>query len=488
MRLDRWIMIGGATALVFYAGFLFRNLSFAVGGPDTGGYFNEAKMITEGRVTRPVTLVRELGLDDSWLGYFMPLGFAPSPRASMHPTYPAGLPFHLALAASVAGWRNAPYYVAPLAAIGCALLMFGVSRRFGLSPLSSIAGTFALVTLPPFLWHAVQPASDVLATCWGLAAIWCALESLERPGWAFAAGAAFAIGVWVRPTNVLLGPALAIVVRFSIPLLARVAIAAFPFAIALMAWNERLYGSAFRTGYGGFFDQVSWAGALNAAPQHAEWLMRMLTPLAFPIGLFVVFDRALDKGTRWVLFTWFAAFFVFYSFYGFFDGWLCIRFLLPAIPALIISTLLMVRDAYRSAAQRYPLTSAAIAIVLTILVCAAPARSTHDLNVVPVLAELEKPYPRLVRWAEWQLPRRAMLITGILSGAFTLFSDRGIVRCDQLNDDRFQILRAYAANAGLPWYAVVADDEIAGTRFLGRFRGRWNMISKMDNFTLYRLD
>ena len=296
MRTERWIVIGGATALLIYAGFLFRNLSYAVGGPDTGGYFNEAKMITEGRMTRPVVLVRELGLDDSWLGFFMPLGFAPSPHASMHPTYPAGLPFHLALAASIGGWRHAPHYVAPLAAIGCALLMYAVSRRCGLSQLPSMAAAAALVTLPPFLWHAVQPASDAVATFWALAAMWCALQSVERPSLAFAAGVAFAIGVWVRPTNILLGVAFVIALRFRIALLARVTAAALPFAIALMWWNWRLYGSAVRTGYGGFFDQVSWAGMLHAAPLHAEWLMRMLTPIAFPIGLLVVSTAAWRSG------------------------------------------------------------------------------------------------------------------------------------------------------------------------------------------------
>jgi len=147
-----------------------------------------------------------------------------------------------------------------------------------------------------------------------------------------------------------------------------------------------------------------------------------------------------------------------------------------------------VRDAYRRAAQRHPLPSAAVAIALTIFICATPARSTRDLNVVPQLADLEKPYPRLIRWAEWQLPKRAVVITGVLSGPFTLFSDRDIARCDQLTDDRFQILRAFAANAGLPWYAVVADAESEGTTFLGRFRGNWNVVSQMDNFTLYRLD
>jgi len=80
------------------------------------------------------------------------------------------------------------------------------------------------------------------------------------------------------------------------------------------------------------------------------------------------------------------------------------------------------------------------------------------------------------------------VITGVLSGPFTYFADRGIVRYDQLDDDHFQVLRAYAANAGLPWYAVVADDEIEHATFLGRFRGQWTVISRMDNFTLYRLD
>ena len=101
---------------------------------------------------------------------------------------------------------------------------------------------------------------------------------------------------------------------------------------------------------------------------------------------------------------------------------------------------------------------------------------------------MEKPYPRLIRWAEWQLPKRAIVITGVLSGPFTFFSDRGIARCDQLTDDRFQLLRAYAANLGLPWYAVVADDEIENTTFLGRFNGDWTVVSQMGDFTLYRLD
>lgn len=488
MKSERWIVIAGATALVFYAGFLFRNLSYAVGGPDTGGYFNEAKMITEGRMTRPVVLVRELGLDDSWLGFFMPLGFAPSPHASMHPTYPAGLPFHLALAASVGGWRHAPFYVAPLAAIGCALLMFAVSRKLGLSSLSSMAAAAALVTLPPFLWHAVQPASDVLATFWALAAMWCAFESVERPSFAFAAGVAFAIGVWVRPTNVLLGIAFVIALRFRIALLARIIAAALPFAIALTWWNSRLYGGAFRTGYGGFFDQVSWEGMLHAGPLHSQWLMRMLTPLVFPIGLLVVFDRMLERSNRWLLFSWFTLFFVFYSFYGFFDGWLCIRFLLPAIPALIIATLLMLRDAYRWSSQRYPRVAAIVAVALTLFICSAPARSTHDLNVVPVLSQMEKPYPRLIRWAEWQLPKRAIVVTGVLSGPFVYFADRGIARYDQITEGRFQTLRAYALAAGLPWYAVLADNEIDKAAFLQKFRGDWIVISRMDAFTLYRLD
>src|SRR2546430_1361096 len=152
------ILSAGSVAIVLYAAFIVRNLSYAMGGPDTGSYFNEARTIAAGRMTRPVALVRVLRLDDSWLGFFMPLGFAPSRGASMHPIYPAGLPFHLAAAGLIGGWERAPFFVAPAAAVGCLILVFGIARNVGLSRLASMAAATVVAGLPPVLWLPVPPA------------------------------------------------------------------------------------------------------------------------------------------------------------------------------------------------------------------------------------------------------------------------------------------------------------------------------------------
>ena len=478
-------IFAGLLTLVVYATFLLRNLSYSVGGPDTSGYMNEAKMIAAGHMTLPVDLVHTLKLDDSWLYAFMPYGFAPSPGGRMHPTYPPGLPMHLAVAGLIGGWRHAPFFLMPLAATGVLALLFAIARKLELPFSLSVAAPAILGFFAPFLWHAVQPASDVLATFWTLAAIYCCLEAFDRPWMATLAGASFAISVWVRPTNILLVFACILAMRCRPKLLLRAAIAALPFAFALMWWNTLQYGSAFRTGYGGVLESLSWQGAAYAGPEYIRSLATMLTPVVFPVGLAVVFDHRAGSWTRWMLIVWFVPFFVFYCFYGFWNGWVCLRFLLPAIPALILGALVMIRDAVDHLRNT---AASAVGAALVIWLCSVPLRFSRKDGVIDVLPHLEEGYPHAVHWAERQLPPQSIVVTGVLSGAFLNYAHRSIARYDQLNDDQFQLLRAYAGNAGLRWYAVVGDDEIDQARLEKRLKGKWTAIGHLETVTLYRLD
>lgn len=467
-----------AVALVCYAVFLFRNLSYAAGGPDTAGYLNEARLIASGRVTRPVRLLRELGLDDSWLPHFTPLGFAPSRHAQLVPTYPAGTAMHIALAGRVGGWERAPFFIGPLAAIGAAAFLFAIARRLGLSLFASMAAAASLAFMPPLLWHVVQPASDVLATFWTLAAMLCALRAAERPSPALAAlaGAAFGVGVWVRPTNLLLALAFAFALRWRPRLLVAAAAGALPFGLGLLWWNATLYGGALKTGYHSLLaESMSWRDAARTAPRFSAALARMMTPLVFPLGLLVAFDRRVETRTRWMLLAWFLPFFVFYSFYGWFDSWQSVRFLLPAVPALLLGTLLLLRRVR------------IVAAVLALLIALAPLWFSHRLGVIHLLPLMEKGYPQYVAWAEERIPRRAMLVTGVLSGAFVYYADRDLIRYDTLDDVRFQELRAYAGMAGLPWYAALSDHELDHAQLEQRFRGKWTQVGRFETITLYRI-
>jgi len=132
--------------------------------------------------------------------------------------------------------------------------------------------------------------------------------------------------------------------------------------------------------------------------------------------------------------------------------------------------------------------SIAIATALALWIAVTPFRSTRQLNVLPVLPVLEKSYPHLIRWAEPQIPKNAIVISGVLSASFLYYADRQIVRYDEMSDDQFQILRAYAANAGMPWYAVLPADELDLARLRERFRGNWTAVGTEGDVTLYRLD
>jgi hypothetical protein len=214
----------------------------------------------------------------------------------------------------------------------------------------------------------------------------------------------------------------------------------------------------------------------------------MLTPAVFPFGLLVLFDRRENFWMRWTLITWFVPFFVFYSFYGFFDSWPSVRFVLPAIPALILGALILVRD-LRLALPKLPNVVAAMAAAALVLwMCITPLRSAAALGVFEVMPHMEGGYPQYIRFAESYLPKRCIAISGVLSGAFLYYADRGIVQYEQLDDVHFQQLRAYAGNAGLSWYAVVAEEEIDQAALQKRFRGTWTMVARMDSIVIYRLD
>lgn len=479
-------------ALLVYAVLLFRDTSFAAGGPDSSGYLNLAKMLAQGKTRVVLEPLRTFGLAENGdlVRIFTPVGFTwglPG-TGSMAPGYPPGMAVHLALAGALGGWERAPFLVSPLAAIGCALMMFLLARELGLSNLLAFCAAAILVLQPQLVAHAMQPVSDVVATFWSIVAIWAALVALRRPGLAFLAGAAFAIGVWVRPTGVLLVVPLAIALRFRPKLLLRAAIAAAPFAMALMYYHARTYGSPFRTGYGTLGEVVTLANFIACFRVFAKWFVHIATPLLFPIGLLVVADRRVPAWHRVLLPVWFLLFLLFYCFWAPYDDWWSLRFLLPGTPALILGTLLMGRDLAlmprRGAAQW---AARVAAVVLIGLMIAVPAQRLWKYHV-ELTDDWESIYPEAVHWAESQMERDSMVIAGSMSGAFFYYSNRFSVRADQLTDEQFQMLRAYAGSRGMRWYALLSDAEPQYHDLAQRFRGNWTLIGRHRHVAMWRLD
>src|SRR5438045_2769408 len=154
-------------ALFAYAAMLERHLVTAVGGSDSSGYMNEARLFASGRMGLDVEPVRAMKLDPkAFTRFFMPVGFREVPHGRMVPTYPAGLPLHFMAAALIGGWSFAPYCVSALSAIGSLFLLYAIGRELGLERWWSIAAAAILAAVPIFISSAVQPLSDDLATFW----------------------------------------------------------------------------------------------------------------------------------------------------------------------------------------------------------------------------------------------------------------------------------------------------------------------------------
>lgn len=463
-------VLAGVLLLGFFVLLLSNRCDFAA-GPDSSGYLNEARLLLTGKLTTTVQPLAEAQLDPSLVHLFTPYGFTRGlTPGTMVPVYPVGTPLHLAAAAAIGGWRVAPFVVMPIAAIACLFLIVFIARRLGVTPGWAIVAAALVAGFPMFIAQAVQPVSDVLATFWALAAIACALRAQEHWRWTALCGIAFAIGAAVRPTNILLVIPLLVAMRFRWRRLAIAAAAVMPFALALGWYHDALYGSPWMTGYG----VLSFDALPPCFSKQAVWLLLMGTPLLFPGGLLVAFNRSMDAWNRALLVSWFAVFFLFYIYYSFCPDHSSTRFLLPALAPLMIGLV--------SLLSRIPRVVAA-AIVLIVL-----AREVQQVGRLHVLHlnEWEAIFPRTVAWVDREVPRDAVVLSAITSGAFYFHSDRAVVRWDQLTPETSAVLRANP-RFDAPWYAVVSEVEGGLDALRARVPGEWREAGKIRDVTVWRL-
>lgn len=136
-RRGRAAGIAGAALFLLVCGYgalLISHASRGVGGSDSSGYYNEARGLAAGRIVEPVEPLGRFGLSLDQSHYFIPLGYSAGPvPGTMVPSFPVGLPLHLAAAASMFGWSLGPFLVSPFAAAVSLLLIYLVARELGLS-------------------------------------------------------------------------------------------------------------------------------------------------------------------------------------------------------------------------------------------------------------------------------------------------------------------------------------------------------------------
>jgi hypothetical protein len=457
-------------ALLIYAVVLFTHAEGIAAGADSSGYLNQSRLWRSGTLSIRLDVARELGLPPE---LFVPLGFVPGTQAgTMVPSYPIGLPLHQALFALVAG-EDAQALVSPLAALGCLLLLYLLARRLGIARDWTLVAVAVLALCPVFLYLALQPMSDVLATFWALASMLFALRSRERLGFALAAGAAVGIGVLVRPTHMLLLPAVVLFLGLRPRALIAFALGGLPFAALQLTVAQLWYGSPFRSGYGAIETELALGHFPARFAHYSYWLAALLTPLVFPLALTGVLRRWTETRVRVALVCWFTAFFLFYCFYGPYETWWYTRFLLPAIPALLLLGAGLAAAKTAHLARALPLVALALIAPVQLWL----ARDFHILDV----KEGETGYVVATTETRRHVPPGAVVLGMQHSGAYLHYTGTPLLRWDYLTPETFAQLRA----TGRPVYALVADFELPGLH--EHVPGEWEVVEKLGNGTLYRL-
>ncbi len=447
-----------ATAALAAAAAGFARGTNVAGGPDSYCYLSQAELFASGHAVN----VQPIATEATWpraTEAFIPVGHvrAHAPAGATVPMCPPGYPLIMA-AARTFGGRPAMFAVVPvLGALGV-WWTFMLGRRVG-GPAAGVTAAVLLAASPPFLYQIVQPMSDVPAAALWAAALVAVTSDRFTASFtnAVAGGLIAGAALIVRPNLVPVSIVAALVVftRPGMPLstmmrtLIGFAAGAAPFAVAVGALQNAMYGGPFKSGYGDLDFLFRLDHVWPNLQRYPVWLLQTETPvvllaLAAPfLAKGVVCGRGGPESRRqclWLL-AFVAAVFACYIPYEVFDAWWYLRFLLPAYPALLVLTAVAIDAIFVRLTPRWRVLEAvAVAAIGIVLFRGAVAGHAFGLR------DFERRFRIAGEYVAAQLPQNAALVTAHESGSVRFYAGRLTLFWRELPpgglDDALEFLRA----------------------------------------------
>lgn len=432
--------------------------TFTAGGADSYGYVSQADLWLNG------TLIIDQPLHDQvtwrWANWTLsPLGYRPGETGgTMVPVYPPGLPLLMA-AFKLIGGDVALFSVVPLLGALTVWLTYRLGLRLASPPIAALAA-FAMLVSPVFLFHLVWPMSDVPATAWWLAAIVTALGG--SPLSAVLSGLAAAAAILTRPNlfplaGLVLGLTLAHHGWNRVGLLRATAfaIAALPGPIAVAIINNHLYGSPFASGYGTVETIYATQHFATNLLQYPMWLVQTQTPfilLAFAAPL-LLRRGGNPAASRLSLFAliFFGGVLLMYLWYTPYPDWTFLRFLLPAIPLLLVAAAASFGELAPSSLRRRRIAFALVTIVLG-LSGVWQGRGAFGSQA------FEARHQAAARFAA-ALPANAVFLCNQHSGSLRYYANRLTLRFEWLAPDVYVTALDQLQQSGRPVFVVLDDRE-----------------------------
>jgi hypothetical protein len=493
-----------AVLVLWTAGAALAFGTYAAGGADSFGYISQAELLARGRLTEPMPSNPAFDWPDV-PATLTPLAFTRGPDASrLVPVYPPGLPLMMAPFTWI--HSSAVFLVVPL----CAALTVWLCIRLGRELGDPAAGTLAALLLsfsPTFLLQAFQPMSDVPVTaCWmgalllarrprlaaaGLAGVVASLAVLIRPNLAPLAGfvvltcaVAGAGGHADEPPSRSAG---------TVPRMAICAACMVPGLLALGLIQNARYGSPFGSGYGTFQDLFALSNIGPNLARYPRWLTMTHSPLLW-LWVFAPFwFRAAPARTRafgWIAYGFAWAVLLAYLPYVYFrpEEWSYTRFLLPALPLLLLFAVGVILSAAR---RTVPSVAPGASAALVLAVAVWSAHTASSLSVFGV-REGERKYPDVGMFVRDQLPASAFVLAAQHSGSLRYYSHRPTLRWDLLDAASLDRTLQSMRRAGYAPFLVVdtGEDDQFRERFGGtgqRALAGLTPVATIGNTTVYEL-
>jgi hypothetical protein len=380
---------------------------------------------------------------------------------------------------AIARWLRADWLVVPLLGALAVWLTFVLGSRID-SPPTGAASAVLVACSPIFLYQIVQPMTDVPAAAWWLAVAVLATGAPQRP---FAAGLAASMAILTRPNLLPLAFIVGVylvAVRNS-PLqtrgtqrkvfsvssfpswwsvldtgLVRFGAGLVPGAIVLAFLNWRMYGSPIASGYGSAAELFQVSNVAPNLERYARWLWQSHTPiLALAVAAPFLAAR---RAEAWFALALALSTMLLYLPYRVFDDWWYIRFLLPAIPFLIVLSVATVARLARTERFRTMALTVMVAVVGSWWVSTAYARHAFDLR------DWEHHFVEAGRFAADRLPANAAVLTVKHSGSVHYYSQKPTVSWDTLDPASLDQALGFLRERGLTPILMIDTEEEAAFR------------------------
>ena len=438
--------------------------TFTAGGSDSFGYVSQAYGWANGTLPRPEAIPISVPWP-SGDASLAPLGYRPGPQPhTMVPSYAPGLP--LMMAAALVFGACGPFLVAPLCSALMVWLTFLLGRRTGGPWVGILAALFA-VTSPIVLFQSLWPMSDVpSAAIWTGAAL-AALGTRRRS--ALAAGLWTAAGLLVRPNLPILP--LVLLAHLAVSSrgrerwirLALFSVAAAPAAIAIAALNTAWYGAPWNSGYGAAAQLFSASNIVPNLARYPIWLWQSQSPFVL-LALVPLLPRfrgdACQPAVR-LCGALFVATLLSYLVYLRFEEWWRVRFLLPAIPAVLV----LMSTGLVALGRRLPRPWGRVAVTaVTIMLVAYTTSFSIGHGMFGALKGGERRYVDVGAYIHQALPPNAVIFSVQQSGSVRYYGGRMTVRWDLIDRDWTARAAAELERLGLHPYMVIEDWEVPQMR------------------------